>query len=59
MIAKEVNKLDTNPDNYSEIPKLFDPIYGTEHSLIKPNHIEKIKSLLNHVKRLRHLSSRH
>ncbi len=54
-IAEEIKIIDPNPDNYSEIPKLFDPIYGTEHSLIKPHHIETLKSLLSYVKRIKHL----
>lgn len=38
-IAKVVRRLD--PDNpFLEIPKLFDPIYGWQSSLIKPRRIE-------------------
>ncbi len=53
-IAKTVRRID--PDNpFLEIPNLFDPIYGTQSSLIKPRQIEQLKRLSSHLKYLKRL----
>ncbi|MBV9387366.1 MAG: hypothetical protein JOZ78_13165 [Chroococcidiopsidaceae cyanobacterium CP_BM_ER_R8_30] len=51
-IAKAVRRRD--PDNpFLEIPKLFDPIYGGQSSIIKPHYIEQLKRLSSHLKHMK------